>query len=91
MSQSVKPSSIHNAQVLDRLRAATEVAETLARRGFILIDVQLGLRNPVVWVEHTSECQTLKAAYCVANLIGVIMAAPVDGVQVQWQQRRLAS
>jgi hypothetical protein len=91
MTQAVTPSSIHNAQLLDRLRAVTKAAETLARHGFVLIGVEIGPRNPVVWVEHTQACETLTGALIVRCPTYTVVAAVLDGVEVRWQQRRLAS
>lgn len=90
-AQPVTPVNIHNTQVLDRLRAAQAAAEQLSRRGFVLAGVEIGARNPVVWVEHTPACDGLKSAACMRYPGSVVMAAPLEGVQVQWMQRSLAS
>lgn len=93
MSQSVSPGSIHNAQLLDRLRAVSAAAEDLARRGFVLagIEIQAPPRKPVVWVEYTRACNALRGGAIVRNAQTTIMAAPLDDVQVQWEVRRMAS
>lgn len=90
-AQPINEANIHNTQMLDRLEAAMRAARVLSRKGFVLAGIEIGPRNPVVWVEHTRECDTLHAAPCVSNAIATIMAAPLDGVQVQWQQRRCHS
>lgn len=92
MTQAVTPSAVHNTQVLDRLRAVTKAAEALARRGFVLTGIEIGPRNPTVWVEHTQACNALKAAPCLCSPACDTLVAPLDGgVQVQWRVRRLAS
>jgi len=83
--------SIHNAQVLDRLRAVQTAAESLSRKGFVLAGIELGPRNPVVWVEHTRECDALFGASIMRCPTCSVVAAVLDGVQVQWSVRRLAS
>ncbi len=84
--------SIHNSQMLDRLQAATQAALHLSRKGFVLAGVEIGPRNPVVWVEYTEACKNLPAGICTALPGGdAVYASALDGVQVQWLKRRLAS
>lgn len=91
MTHTVTPASIHNAQLLDRLRATTLAAESLARRGFIITGIEIGPRNPVVWVEYSKACETLQGALIVQCQHYAVAAAVLGGVQVQWQLRKLAS
>jgi hypothetical protein len=90
-TQQVSEASIRNGQMLDRLRAAQAAAESLTRKGFVLASIEVGARNPVVWVEHTRACDGLQGALIMRCATCSIVATVIDGVQVQWQQRRLAS
>lgn len=84
--------SIHNSQMLDRLQAAITAAQQLSRKGFVLAGVEIGPRNPLVWVEYTEACKSLPAGTCVLLPGGdALIASAIDGVQVQWLKRRLAS
>lgn len=83
--------SIHNAQMLDRLQAAAAAAQQLSRKGFVLAGIDIGTRNPVVWVEHTPACDGLQGALIMRCTACSVVAAVLYGVQVQWYQRRLAS
>ncbi len=91
MATPVTQASIHNAQMLDRIRAAQAAAESLARKGFVLASVEIGARNPVVWVEHTPACDALQGAQVMRCATHSVVAAVLDGAQVQWYQRKLAS
>jgi hypothetical protein len=90
-AQQVSETSIHNAHLLDRLRAATLAAQELSRKGFVLAGVDIGARNPVVWVEHTRACESLPAGALLTNPYGTVMASAIEGAQVQWMVRRLVS
>jgi len=89
--QSITEVSIHNAQMLDRLQVVLKAAQELSRRGFVLAGVEIGPRNPVVWVEYTTRCDSLRGAAIVRAAHASILAAPLCGVQVQWEVRKLAS
>lgn len=91
-AQPITEANIHNAQMLDRMSAVQRAAETLARKGFYLAAFEIGPRNPVIWVEYTQVCNSLPAGMCTVMPGGdVVMASSIDGVQVQWFKRRLAS
>lgn len=84
--------SIHNSQMLDRLQAAAAAAQQLSSKGFVLAGIEIGPRNPVVWVEYTEACKNLAAGICTALPGGdAVYASAFAGVQVQWLKRRLAS
>lgn len=84
--------SIHNSQMLDRLQAATQAAQQLSRKGFVLAGIEIGPRNPLVWVEYTEACKLLPAGTCMLLPGGdAVIASAIDGVQVQWFKRRLVS
>lgn len=90
-ARNINESSIHNAHMLDRLRAAQAAAESLARKGFVIASIEIGARNPVVWVEHTSACDALQGALIMRCATCSVVATVIDGAQVQWYQRKLAS
>lgn len=91
MATPITQVSIHNTQMLDSLRAAQAAAESLARKGFVIASVEVGARNPVIWVEHTPACDVLKGAQIMRGPTCTVVAAVLDGAQVQWYQRKLAS
>lgn len=92
MAQPITEANIHNTQMLDRMNCVQRAAESLAHKGFYLAGFEIGPRNPVIWVEHTDACNSLPAGICTLLPGGdAVMASSIDGVQVQWFKRRLAS
>lgn len=63
----------------------------LIQHGYTVLGIEIGDRNPVVWVQMCSRCDALGGAMRrirkEAGWSETVMAAPVQGCQVQWIER----
>lgn len=76
-----------NAHVMQRMREAQRAVDRLIADGFTVLAVKVRDRNPVIWIEGCARCAELRGVE-VASRKGTsraqIMAATVEGAQVQW-------
>lgn len=81
-----------NKHVLDTLCAAYRAGLALAEEGFTILGVEVGTRNPVVWVQNAAPCAALGGA---AKLVRkgawgcreTTMVAAFMNCQIQWRVR----
>lgn len=78
-----------NAHVMHRMREAQRAVDWLIAKGFTVLSVKVRDRNPVIWIEGSSLCESLEGGVHVVKGAGaereVVMAASVEGAQVQWR------
>ena len=77
-----------NVHMLDQLDIAYMCATKLVREGFTVLSVHVEHHRPVVWIQNGSLCGELEGAVMIRRPgphgIENIMAAPLEGCQVQW-------
>lgn len=79
---------VQNAHMLNGLAAIQHCVSCLIRKGFTVLAVRIGHREPTVLVQHEARCEQLQGA---ASGVAIgshgreqIMAAPFEGCSVQW-------
>lgn len=80
-----------NDHVINSTKVALAAAYDLARRGFTLLSVEVGNRNPRMTVRAERRCQCLKGAVRMITGDGhggrtTTMTANHLGAQVEWEE-----
>ena len=86
-----------NVHMLDQLDSAYMCAAKLVRAGFTVLSVHVEHHRPVVWIQNGSLCGEIEGAvmirrpgplgvcpHCGKGHFENVMAAPLEGCQVQW-------
>ncbi len=80
-----------NAHMLDALACARLCASKLVREGFTVLSVHVEHHRPTIWIQNCAWCGELEGAVMIRRRgphgIENIMAAPLEGCQVQWTVR----
>lgn len=78
-----------NLHVLNMLALARVCVAELVREGFTVLSVNVEHHRPVIWIQNCVRCGDLESAAMIRrrDAFGIesIMAAPLDGCQVQWR------
>ena len=77
-----------NEHMLDALALAQMCSAKLIREGFTVLSVHVEQHRPVIWIQNCAWCGELEGAVMIRRRgpfgIEQIMAAPLEGCQVQW-------
>lgn len=80
-----------NTYMLDAITLAQICAVKLVREGFTVLSVHVEHHRPVIWIQNCAWCGELEGAVMIRRrgLYGIenVMAAPLEGCQVQWTVR----
>lgn len=78
-----------NEHVLGGLWQADAGVKWLVQNGYTVLSVEIGARNPLIWIANCSACQRLDGVMVIRQSgergIERVMAALVAGCQVQWR------
>lgn len=79
---------VQNVHILRNLSAAQRGVEWLVVNGFTVVEAKLGARRPVIEIQTCAQCDSLvgamKMKVATANGPVQVMAAVVEGCQIQW-------
>lgn len=77
-----------NQPVIDALTKVKKVAVQLAYKGFKIVDIYIGNRNPVIIINPSKRCHSLDGTMIkrarLQNCLVLTFVANIDGVQVEW-------
>lgn len=76
--------------VLDRLYQAEVAVEWLVKNKFTVLSVEVSGRNPIIWIANSSANTRLSGVMVIRQSsergIERVIAAIVEGCQVQWRE-----
>lgn len=88
---------MQNAHMLDQLTCAQLAVAKLVREGFTVLSVHVEHHRPTIWIQNCAWCGELEGAvmiwrpdpfgacpHCGKAHFENVMAAPLEGCQVQW-------
>lgn len=79
-----------NQPVIDAIVNVKRVALMLAHRGFRVLDIYIGQRNPVIVINPSKRCEslggTLKKRSRMKNCLVLTYVTVIDGVQIEWMR-----
>jgi|GEM_PF-6759306 len=88
------PGSIgaQNAHLLNSVTDAYRAMLDLAEQGFTVLDVQIGLRNPIITIQGGRRCRRFRSAVRMIRGRGdgrrcITMTTLHKGAQVEWEVR----
>lgn len=77
-----------NQPVIDSITNVKRVAVMLAHRGFRLLDIYVGNRNPVIIINPSRRCAQLGGTMIkrtrMQNILVLTYTVNIEGVQVEW-------
>lgn len=77
-----------NQPVIDSITNVKRVAVMLAHRGFRLLDIYIGNRNPVIIINPSKRCNSLDGTMIkrtrMQNCLVLTYTVNIEGVQVEW-------